>query len=67
MAICSGFETREALIWFDEKRMVMTFERNEDMMDSDDVCDRENIRYKFDPWRAFHKNETKKKVQELIS
>lgn len=43
-AACSGMETREPLFWFDEKRMVWTFEINHRTVDMDDYCDSSFLR-----------------------
>jgi len=43
-AACSGMETREPLYWFDEKRMVWTFEINHRAVDMDDYCDSSFLR-----------------------
>ena len=37
-------ETREPLYWFDEKRMVWTFEINHRAVDMDDYCDSRFLR-----------------------
>ena len=43
-ALCSGLETREPLYWFDQKRMVFTYEINKEQIDTDDHCDSEGMR-----------------------
>ena len=64
IALCMGLETKEPLLWFDEKRLVVTYQINENMKDVSDLCDRDYVRWRFDPRHAFHGNETKDKIEK---
>lgn len=59
IAMCTGFDHKEPIFWFDEKRLVATYQILEDQLDTDDLCDRDYVRWRFDPYQAFHSNETK--------
>lgn len=47
--MCSGMETKEPLYWFDQHRMVFTYEINRKVFDTDDHCDQYGMRAQQDP------------------
>ena len=56
-ALCSGLETKEPLYWFDENRMVFTYEINRKQFDTDEYCDSNGMRGQLDPRNLYFAND----------
>ena len=41
--LCTGIETREPLHWFDNNRLVFTYELNKNAVDAEQLCDSEQF------------------------
>lgn len=67
VAQCMGFDHYEPLIWFDSKRLVLTFEGKGNRISTDDLCDQYYQRSKLDPNMVFYSRTKKEQVQKLIN
>lgn len=54
---CTGVETREPHHWFDNDRLVFTYELNKKMIDMDDLCDGEHLARNIDPRYLYEEND----------
>ena len=55
--LCSGIETREAHVWFDQNRAVVTYDLNKKMIDSEDYCDSIEFMREIDPRLLYDNND----------
>jgi hypothetical protein len=47
--ICSGFQIKQPLFWFDEHRFVSTVQINHATINSDDLCNKKDMVDQFHP------------------